>query len=157
MENKIINILWEVGKIPKEITQFYIIPKAYYKCGCWFINKKCKNPKIIKRSKWSNELIDERRKCLACKIYRTHIDSHYCQQCKCQYSQCYELCHLYEFCCKKHLNSRSSQLNPKPKRPKAIKNRLDHIINYKGDSSTECYNYAIKNNHKSYYNKLIYM
>ena len=76
MEQEIIKILWEAGKIPKEVIQIFIIPYIKIKdCGCFFSNEKCKQ----------SGYHYNHYKCIICKYRLRSLNTHYCDQCWCSY------------------------------------------------------------------------
>lgn len=98
MYQEIINILYNVGRIPPEITLGLIIPYSdLLPCGCpkKNINRECPYYKIPKNSR--KKIVTERNNtitghyqiCVRCKEDQVYERSHYCIFCKCNVHNTY--------------------------------------------------------------------
>lgn len=119
MDQEIINILWENGKIPHEITLNFILPYSHLlPCGCpdININNKCPYYKISKnksklRTKTNKKIAGYYQLCQRCKEDQIYDQTHFCVFCKCNYNNCNNSCLANLKFCQEHMKlSRNKNL-----------------------------------------------
>lgn len=147
MDQKIIQVLWEISKIPKEIIQSLILPYTVIPCNCTDLNNYC----YTKYSKPCRLCFIHNPQSLG--IYITldgpfigrvkidHYYAHYCDGCKCIINTCTYSRYMYSKYCKHHVYRYHRKTNK-------IMKRINYLLKHKLVTKNECLEFAKEMGHK---------